>query len=55
MVDAYNQNGYQTADGRTIRVQPIRMEPEAMLQGALDKYENARGNKLKEGTLKWMK
>ena len=36
LVDAYNQTGYQTADGRTIRVQPIRMEPEAMLQGALN-------------------
>ena len=36
LVEAYNKAGYETADGRTIRVQPIRMEPEAMLQGALN-------------------
>ncbi len=36
LVDEYNRAGYQTTDGRTIRVQPIRMEPEAMLQGALN-------------------
>jgi Ca-activated chloride channel family protein len=36
LVDVFNQSGYQTDDGRTIRVQPIRMEPEAMLQGALN-------------------
>jgi Ca-activated chloride channel family protein len=36
LVDEYNRAGYQTADGRTIRVQPVRMEPEAMLQGALN-------------------
>jgi len=36
LVDEYNRAGYQTVDGRTIRVQPIRMEPEAMLQGALN-------------------
>lgn len=36
LVDDYNRQGYQAADGRTIRVQPIRMDPEAMLQGALN-------------------
>jgi Ca-activated chloride channel family protein len=36
LVEDYNRQGYQTADGRTIRVQPIRMDPEAMLQGALN-------------------
>lgn len=36
LVEQYNQTGYQTADGRTIRVQAIRVEPEGMLQGALN-------------------
>lgn len=36
LVDEFNRQGYQATDGRTIRVQPIRMEPEAMLQGALN-------------------
>ncbi len=36
LVEQFNQTGYQTTDGRTIRVQAIRMEPEAMLQGALN-------------------
>ncbi len=36
LVDDFNRQGYQTTDGRTIRVQPIRMEPDAMLQGALN-------------------
>ncbi len=36
LVNTFNQADHQTADGRAIRINPIRMEPEAMLQGALN-------------------
>lgn len=36
LVEAYNQADHQTADGRSLRVHPIRMEPDAMLLGAMN-------------------
>jgi Ca-activated chloride channel family protein len=36
LVDNFNGAGHQTADGRDFRVQPIRMAPDAMLQGAIN-------------------
>jgi Ca-activated chloride channel family protein len=36
LVEDYNQADHQTADGRALRVHPIRMEPDAMLLGAMN-------------------
>ncbi len=36
LVEAYNQADHQTADDRALRVHPIRMEPDAMLLGAMN-------------------
>ena len=36
LVNEFNQADYQAADGRELVISPLRMEPEAMLQGALN-------------------